>query len=227
MTDHPRIALIHATKVAIDPIEEAASKLWPEAETISILEEGLSVDRSKSAELSSDLLRRIIDLSRYAEAAQADGVLFTCSAFGSAIERANFEAGIPVMKPNEAMFDAAFAYGDRVAMIYTFPPAASGMEQEFQEAAQARGSKAQINSVFCEGALDAKQKGDDATHDRLIAETSAEIEGADVILLAQFSMASAADEVRQHTKTPVLTSPEAAIAEIRRRIEEGRKAERC
>ncbi|WP_299637592.1 aspartate/glutamate racemase family protein [uncultured Ruegeria sp.] len=227
MKDRPRIALIHATKVAIDPIEDAADKLWPEAEMISILEEGLSVDRAKSVELSADLLRRIIDLSRYAEAAEADGVLFTCSAFGVAIERANFEAGIPVMKPNEAMFEAAFSHGDRVVMLYTFQPAAGGMEDEFLEAAREKGSIAQITSVFCEGALDAKKAGDDETHDRLIANTAAMITDADVILLAQFSMASAANAVRACTDVPVLTSPEAAIEEIRRRIEHNNEVQQC
>ena len=227
MTDHPRIALIHATRAAIDPIEAATVKLWPEAEMISILEEGLSIDRAKSAELSSDLSRRIIDLSRYAEMAAADGVLFTCSAFGAAIDRANFEARIPVMKPNEAMFNAAFAYGDRVAMIYTFPPAAAGMEEEFREASRDLESNARITSVFCDGALEAKRKGADFTHDWLIAKTAAEIEDADVILLAQFSMATAADEVRARTEIPVLTGPEAAVTEIRRRVENSRKARRC
>ena len=227
MTDQPRIALIHATKLAIDPIEEAAEKLWPEAETISILEEGLSVDRAKSVELSGDMLRRIIDLSRYAEAADADGILFTCSAFGSAIERANREARIPVMKPNEAMFGAAFSHGDRVAMLYTFPPAAGGMEDEFREAAREKSSAARITSVFCEGALEAKKAGDDDTHDRLIAETAATISDADVILLAQFSMASAADAVRACTDVPVLTSPEAAIEEIRRRVEQNKEVQPC
>ncbi len=220
MAEHPRVALIHATKVAIDPIEEAAAKLWPEAETISILEEGLAVDRAKSAHLSGDLLRRIVDLSRYAEAAEADGVLFTCSAFGSAIERADFESTIPVMKPNEAMFDMAFSHGDRVVMLYTFPPAAGGMEDEFREAAREKGSTAKISSVFCDGALDAKKAGDDGAHNRLIADTAATVRDADVILLAQFSMAGAAEAVRGRTDIPVLTSPEAAIEEIRRRIEQ-------
>lgn len=223
----PRIAFIHATRLAIEPIEAAAAAFWPEAETISILEEGLSVDRAKAVELSQDLRRRIVELSRYAIAAQADGILFTCSAFGVAIEQAGREARIPVMKPNEAMFDAAFSYGDKITMICTFPPAAAGMEREFIEAAEARGSHAKLTSVFCEGAFDAKRSGDTARHDRLIAEAAAQIRDADVILLGQFSMAAAIDEVRQGTKLPVLTSPEAAIRAIRRRVDAAGAAGAC
>lgn len=224
MTSSPRIALIHATRVAIEPIEIAAKELWPEAETVTILEEGLSEDRAKSAELTPELSDRIIGLARYAEAAGADGILFTCSAFGAAIETAAGRADVPVMKPNEAMFDAAFSYGNRAAMIYTFRPSASGMEEEFREAAKARGQAARITSVFCDGALDAKRAGDSEIHDRLIAETAAGIANVDVIMLAQFSMASAAPLARTKTKIPILTSPEAALAEIRKRVEVKDKA---
>ena len=215
----PRIALIHATRVAIDPVETAAKALWPEAETITILEEGLSEDRRKSVSLSPDLWNRIGALAGYAESIGSHGILFTCSAFGGAIEDAAGRAAVPVMKPNEAMFDAAFAHGERVAMIYTFPPAAAGMEEEFREAAKARGSAARIASIFCDDALEAKRAGDNETHDRLIAETAAGIDDADVILLAQFSMAGAADAARARISVPVLTSPEAAIEKMRERIE--------
>ncbi|WP_417522476.1 aspartate/glutamate racemase family protein [Marinovum sp.] len=219
MNPRPRIALIHATRIAMAPIEATATRLWPEAETISILEEGLSVDRAKTAELTGDLARRIIDLCRYAVAARADGVLYTCSAFGAAISRAGAEAPVPVMTPNEAMFDAALSQGSRVAMIYTFPPAAAGMELEFHEAARRQGREATLRSVFCDGALEAKQAGDVAAHDRLIADCAADIEYADAIMLAQFSMASAEEAVRRVTDISVLSSPGAAITEMRRRVE--------
>ena len=215
----PRIALIHATRVAIDPVETAAKALWPEAETVTILEEGLSEDRRNSESLSPNLWKRIVALAGYAESIGSRGILFTCSAFGGAIEDAAGRAAVPVMKPNEAMFDAAFGHGERVAMIYTFPPAAAGMEEEFREAATARGSAARIASIFCDGALEAKRAGDDETHDRLIAETAAGIGDADVILLAQFSMAGAADAIRARTSVSVLTSPEAAIRKMREKIE--------
>lgn len=215
----PRITFIHATRLAINPIENAARKLWPEAETISIMEEGLAVDRQKSRTLSPALWQRIVGLARYAENAGSDGILFTCSAFGRAIEDAAESSPVPIMKPNEAMFGDAFRFGDRIAMIHTFLPAASGMEEEFKEAAAALGSDATLTSYFCEGALDAKRAGDDRKHDGLIAQTAQRIANADAIMLAQFSMANAGEEARRHTAIPVLTSPEAAISEIRRRVE--------
>lgn len=223
MKSHPRIALIHATRVAIDPIETAAKKLWPEAELMTILEEGLSSDRQKATELTPGLRGRIVELAKYAERAGSDGILFTCSAFGQAIEDAAEDCLVPVMKPNEAMFDTAFTHGGRVAMIYTFPPAAPGMQEEFREAIAARGANGSLTSYFAEGALDAKQAGDDATHDRLIAKAAAGVSDADVIMLAQFSMAGAAAELPKHTSVPILTSPEAAISEMRRRVEDLQK----
>ena len=225
MVKKKRIALIHATRLAIDPIEAAARRLWPEAETVSILEEGLSVDRAKSKALAPGLKNRIVSLARYAEGIGADGVLYTCSAFGEGIDQAANTSQIPILKPNEAMFKAAFAHGDRATMIYTFPPSAGSMMGEFREEARRRGSGAALTTVFCDGALAAKRAGDHETHDRLIAETAARIDDADVIMLAQFSMVSAATLARTRTTIPILTSPDAAIEEIKQLVNAADKAE--
>ncbi len=215
MSHRHRIALIHATRVAIDPIEAAAGAIWPDAETVTILEEGLSADRAKTDALSPDLSDRIMGLAKYADGMGADGVLFTCSAFGGAIEDAAAALSIPVLKPNEAMFEAALAHGPRVVLVYTFAPAAPGMMDEFNALAKKHGREARIGSIYCGGALDALRAGDAGRHDQLIAETVQGITDADVILLAQFSMASAAPLARQGTKTPILTSPESAITKIK------------
>ncbi|MDB6176207.1 aspartate/glutamate racemase family protein [Paracoccus sp. Z330] len=223
----PRLALVHATRLAMDPVEAAARSLWPEAETVSLLEEALSVDRRKSAALSSELMDRILWLARYAEDAGADGVLFTCSAFGAAIDLAAERGGVPVMKPNEAMFCEALGHGNRIAMICTFAPAVPGMTAEFHETAFARGGSARVTTHVVEGALEAKLRGDSGLHDQLIAQMAASIKGVDAIMLAQFSMSGAADAVRAATDLPVLTSPQSAIIEMRRRIETQGGGGRC
>jgi hypothetical protein len=219
MPDPVRLSLIHATRLAIAPVEAAFAEHWPEAELISLLDEGLSIDRAKSADLSPDLAARILALARYAEGTGPAGILYTCSAFGAAIEEAARTSPLPVLKPNEAMFEEAFGQGARAAMIYTFPAAADGMAEEFREEAARRGSDARLTTHFAEGAREALEAGDAETHNRLIAETVARNAEADVYLLAHFSMAPAAPACRAVTERPVLTAPEAAVRKMKTLVE--------
>ncbi len=214
MAIEPRIALIHATRVAIKPVEDAAKKLWPEAELVSVLDEALSADRSSNRVSEEELNTRIVDLARYAERLEPDGLLYTCSAFGAGIEQAARTSPIPVLKPNEAMFEAALNYGDSIVMFYTFAPAAASMETEFSELVGVRQSSANLRSIYVSGAMDALKRGDAETHNRLVADAAAEIE-ADVIMLAHFSTAQAASVVRAASRIPVLTSPESAVAKLK------------
>src|SRR6185436_13405645 len=91
----PRIALIHATPVAIDPIRDALAAGWPDAEPVNILDDSLSPDRAATNDLTDALTDRIVSLARYARGIGAAGVLFTCSAFGRAIEQAAVALDIP------------------------------------------------------------------------------------------------------------------------------------
>ena len=133
----PRIALIHATPVAMDPVRDAFAADWPEAEITNLLDDGLTIDRARTAELTQALTERIVELATYARNTGASGVLFTCSAFGAAIDKAARQLDVPVLKPNEAMFRQALAAGPNVAMIATFGPSVAGMEAEFHDLAAA------------------------------------------------------------------------------------------
>jgi hypothetical protein len=101
-----RIALIHAVTVAMEPVHEAFRRLWPEAECCNILDDSLSLDRECDGVLTAAMRRRIGDLADYATAIRANGILFTCSAFGEAVEAAAGRLPIPVLKPTFARFPA-------------------------------------------------------------------------------------------------------------------------
>src|SRR5215831_17742841 len=97
-----RIALIHALRHSIAPVEEAFARLWPEARLANLLEDSLSADLAASGVLTPAMTERFLTLARYAAWCGARGILFTCSAFGPCIEAcAAALAPIPVLKPNE------------------------------------------------------------------------------------------------------------------------------
>jgi Asp/Glu/hydantoin racemase len=156
-------------------------------------------------------------LGRYAISFGADAILFTCSAFGPAIERVARSVEIPVLKPNEAMFAEAMAIGGTVGMLATFEPSIASMTEEFEEQASRAGAAAKLKSVLVPAAMAALQAGRREEHDSLVGKAAAELAGCDAIMLAQFSMAPAAARLRGLIRVPVLTSPASAVAELKKR----------
>ena len=208
----PRIALIHAVTVAMAPVHDAFRQLWPEAECVDILDTSLSRDRERDGRLTEAMTGRFLLLARYAEDTGADGILFTCSAFGEAIEAASAKASIPVLKPNEAMFEAALAAGKRLGMLATFEPSVAGMEAEFRDIA---GEKATLDSFCVAGAMKALQAGDGAEHDQRLAIAAPRFADYDAVMLAHFSTSRAAAAVKATVRCPVLTAPGAAVTKLK------------
>lgn len=217
MAEKRRIALIHAVEVAVGPINSAFREWWPEAEQFNLLEDTLSPDRAAEDDLSETMTKRINALAEYAILAGSDAILFTCSAFGPAIEKAAERLPVPVFKPNQAMFEAALAQGRNIGMLATFGPSVPTMEAEFEEAA--RGTGATLTTVLVDHALDALKGGNAETHNRLVTERSPELSDCDAIMLAHFSTSRARSFVEEKLGRTVLTSPTAAVQALRRAVE--------
>ena len=130
-------------------LASAFERLWPQARRMNLLDDSLSVDRAEAGALTPQMTRRFVDLANYAKGTGCDGILFTCSAFGPAIEAAGDAVGIPTLKPNQAMFEDALglAAGSgtggqapvRVGLIATFAASISSMSEELLGLAEQRG----------------------------------------------------------------------------------------
>jgi len=207
-----RITLIHALKHSIVPIETSFARLWPEARLMNLLDDSLSADLARDGGLSDAMTARFLDLGRYASSTGSDAILFTCSAFGPCIEAvARAHAPMPVLKPNEAMIEQAAAQGGRVGLLSTFAPTLVSMPQEFP-------ASVELVPKLAEGALAALDRGDRAEHDRLVVQASRDLRDCDVIALAQYSMAPAADLVAEATGRPVLTTPDSAVTKLKKML---------
>lgn len=214
-----RIALIHATRLSVEPIRLAFERRWPEADCFELLDESLSRDRAASRAL--DLQPRFIALSQAAQAAGAHGILYTCSAFGPEIDAARAAVRLPTLKPNEAMFDASLRHGPTIGLLATFEPSLAPMTDELRALAASRGLRVEVRTRLVEGAFDALARGDAQDHDERIVAAARRIEGIDVLLLAQFSMARARDAVAAAIAVPVLASPDSAVVALRAALAAG------
>ena len=212
----PRIALIHATPVAIEPIVDTFKRLWPEARTTNLLEDSLAADLAEDGRLTDKMAERFVTLARYAHGCGADAILFTCSAFGPAIEAAQRVLKIPVLKPNEAMLEEALAAGTRIGLLATFVPSIPALKAELEQMAQRKKLKVEIVTRAIPEALTALHAGRADGHDRLIAAAAEELDGCDALILGQFSMASAAALIPERPGRRVLTSPVSAVMHLKR-----------
>jgi Asp/Glu/hydantoin racemase len=213
----PRIALIHALAHSVAPINDAMARQWPECVRMNLLDDSLSADLAASPKgLDDAMTARFVTLADYAVNTGAQGILFTCSAFGPCIDAvARRHAGMPVLKPNEAMVAEAAATRQRVGLVATFDPTLQSMPKEFPAAVELR-------TALAEGALEALNRGDTARHDALAAEAAWRLvndKRCGVIALAQFSLARAAEAVAQRCGVPVLTTVDSAVRELKCRLQ--------
>lgn len=210
-----RIVLIHATPLAVAPINATFARQWPEAQISNLLDDALSSDRSKVTQLTPVFYQRISALVDYAIQIDAAAILFTCSALGEAIDACAQTHTLPILKPNEAMFASALALGRNIVMLATFAPAVPSMEAEFRQQAQAAGSDATLTTVVVAGARDALTAGRADEHNRLIIEAAQQLGQVDAIILAHFSMEIVYEQLKAAVNYPVLSSPQAAVAKLK------------
>lgn len=220
MPTAPRIALIHALRDSLVPIWDAFESGWPDAHTFNLLDDSLSADLAEEGVLTESIVNRFLTLGRYAAETgvgdkTTDAILFTCSAFGPAIEAVKRELSIPVLTPNEAAFDEALDLGGRIGLVVTFPPSEPALAIELKALADAKGIKMTLTSAMADGALAALQVGDGDAHDTCIADAAEKIGDVDCVVLGQFSMARAAAVVLNRIAVPVVTTPAAAVARLR------------
>ncbi len=211
-----RIALIHATRAAIGPIEAAFAELWPEASHWSLLDEGLTQEVDRQGGLTDDISDRFIGLAEYAAQQDIDGLLFTCTAFGPPVEACQQRFPFPTLKPNEAMLEHALKAGDTIGLLATHPVTLPMLTEQLERMAE---HPITVRPAMAEGAWAALHAGDNAAHDKAVVDAAIELSDCDCIALAQFSMAPLADAIRAEIEIPILTAPHAAVLKLKDMVE--------
>ena len=207
------IGLIHALEESEEPIRESFQKIWPEAKLNEYSDFQLSVDRANGLNEAS-IRSRIIDLGQQAVNDQVDAILYTCSAFGEAIEAAKNKFSLPILKPNESAFKKAIRAASDVNILVTFEPSLNLLTNEFE--IMSKGLDIKIKGHLIDDALKLLKQEEVQAHNEKIIDAVKEIPVEETVILGQFSMARAADEIKINMPDHlVLNTPDAAVIELK------------
>ncbi|MFE3287976.1 hypothetical protein ACFXJJ_33410, partial [Streptomyces sp. NPDC059233] len=136
-------------------------------------------------------------------------VLVTCSTIGAIAEGLTPALGAPVLRVDRPMAAAAVRTGARIVVLATVESTLAPTAELLAE--EAGGRPVSIRTHLVDGAWERFAAGDAVGSLALVAAAVDAVTGADAIVLAQVSMAGAAELAA--TRIPVLSSPAAGLAE--------------
>ncbi len=220
------LVLLHTVAPLVADFARRCSALMPRVRALHILDEPLLEHIRARGRGSETDVERIVDHVAFARAVGADAVLVTCSTASALVDGVRVRTELPVIKIDEAMAAEAVRAGQRIRILATSPTTLDPSNSLVHDVARSMARSVDVESVVVDGARQALVRGDGAEHDRLVVRAVREAQGqVDVVVLAQASMARAMDALDPASlETPVLSSPDLALRQAARVLEDLRGA---
>lgn len=217
-----QLAFIHASPAAIAPLMRYYAEVEPEWIVTNLLDDGLMRRFREGDEAGAE--HGLLALIGHARAFhRAEAALITCSAAAPGlVQRLSAASGLPLVKIDAPMAEASVTAGSRIGVLATFPPTLDSTRALLNEAARRAARGIRILTELREDALKALLAGDSAAHDRALEAGAGVLisRGADVIVLAQVSMAHLRQTLERRHGLPVFSSLETshrALQEVLKR----------
>ncbi|MFF2751186.1 aspartate/glutamate racemase family protein [Kitasatospora sp. NPDC058048] len=204
------LALLHTSPVHVPVFDALRDREHPGLSLRHVVSEGLlarALAEGPEA-VAGDIDRALAP----AIAAGAAAVLCTCSTIGGVAEARAAALGVPVLRVDRPMAAAAVAVAPgggravtRIAVIAALAGTLGPTTALVDEEAARSGRPVTVTAAVVDGAWDRFESGDRAGYLTAIAAAVEAVDDADAVVLAQASMADAAQ--RTATAVPVLSSP--------------------
>ena len=212
------LVMVHTVAGLIDLFDELRAEIDPGVPVRHVVEAALLTDAIDEGALTDEIRARTRDALLQATEGAAL-VLCTCSTVGPGADDAAAQAGVPILRVDRPMAEAAVQAGQRIAVAATLATTIGPTADLVADAARRAGKEVEIDSVVFAEARARLVAGDAEGHERIIADGLHEAAAsADAIVLAQASMTPALARCAD-IAIPLLTSPrsglEAAIARYR------------
>lgn len=207
----PGIAFLHTSDAHVATFAGLMEKLAPELGVHHLVDAALLADTMAAGEVTEEILGHLAGRLEEAAGTGAGLTVCTCSTIGGAAERAGRASGLPVLRIDRAMAERAVDLGSPILLSACVDSTVGPTGALLAQVADERGKTPAIETVVIEGAWDRFQAGDlEGYYDAIAVGLRASVGGAAVVVLAQASMAPAAERCRD-LGIPVLSSPEMGV----------------
>lgn len=213
-----KVAFIHTVHTVIPQMEELFYNIIKGARLFHLLDESILKRAIEQDCLTPDLYEKVLKLSQMAEEGGADVILVTCSSISPCIDTAKKIVRVPILRIDEPMAEQASKFGKKIAVISTLKTTLNPTTEIIKKKAKIHKKNAiSIISLLCNNAFNALMSGDVKTHDEEVCKKLFIADKkADVIVLAQASMANVIQRTNIKLSRKVLTSPESGIRAIQK-----------
>ncbi|MBD0378677.1 aspartate/glutamate racemase family protein [Paenibacillus sedimenti] len=192
----------------------------PGCRLVNIIDDSLIADAIQAGKVTSAITRRLVQYYRHAEEIGADIIFNTCSSVGEVADWARPLFDTPIVKIDDAMARLATMKFAKIGVLATLPTTLEPTRQLLLREAERQNRNVRVLDALAEGAYQALVAGRPEEHDRLIREAAKSVaETADVLVLAQGSMARMEDTLSRETGLPVYASPRLGIMAVREELQ--------
>lgn len=213
-----RIAFLHTSRAHIATFERLVRDLDPEVRIHHVVAEDLLADAQVVGVQDADLVARIRKAMDEAGAAGAAVVACTCSTIGGVAERTPTGGRYEAVRIDRAMAEQAVRAGNRILVVAALASTLAPTVDLVRESAAALRKEVTIGQRVVEDAWRHFLSGDREVYVAAIAAAVRDAAiGTDVVVLAQASMAPAADRL-QDLGVPVLSSPALGVQAVLDRL---------
>ena len=201
-----RVAMIHAIAESIAPVNTAFGEVFPEAEVVNLLDEGLFLDFDDH--ITPALRRRMSGLICYGAEHGANAVGLACSVYAPVVDSACDLVDVPLVSSYGPVVEEALDLGRRVGVIASVPATLRDAEYYLRRSAAARGIELEPHLALAEDLIPViRSEGVAGLERRLVEEVEKLAPEVDLVVLGQFSFAAAYKQVAAKASVPVLSAP--------------------
>ncbi|WP_019534335.1 aspartate/glutamate racemase family protein [Paenibacillus ginsengihumi] len=210
------VVAVYTGQGLAERIQAVFREVLPDSRLVNIMDDSLIGDVIRAGRVTPEVTRRLVQYYRHGEEIGADVILNTCSSVGEVADWARPMFATPIVKIDDAMAREAAGRFERIAVLATLPTTLEPTRRLLEREAASQGRSVQVLSLLAEGAYQALVSGRPEEHDRLILEAAASAEGrADVLVLAQGSMARMEETLQQASGLPTFSSPRLGVLAVR------------